>query len=109
MSRLEPRLDAIFRAYREAVPEPEPGPQFMPGLWERIEARRRYTWRMRRWAGGFVTAAVALCTLMAAFLIWPSSSNSTVYTSTYIDLLRDEMAIAYLVDASLEAPDGAEQ
>ncbi|MGH9672851.1 MAG: hypothetical protein ACRD44_06680, partial [Bryobacteraceae bacterium] len=68
----------------------------------------RYRWRMRRWAGGFVTAAVALCTLMAAFLVWPSSSNSTVYTSTYIDQLRDEMAIAYLVDASLEAED-AEQ
>ena len=34
------RLDALFRAYREACPAPEPSANFMPNLWQRIEARQ---------------------------------------------------------------------
>lgn len=107
MSRFdEERLDALFRAYRDAFPDPEPSPGFMPGLWEKIEARRRYSWSLRRWAGGFVTAAAAVCMLMAVFLVWPVSSNQSVYTSTYIEALGDDMVMAYLVDGPDDAAEG---
>ena len=35
------RLDALFRAYRQACPDPEPSADFMPRLWLKIEARER--------------------------------------------------------------------
>ncbi len=109
MSHFDDRLDAIFREYRAAVPDPEASPEFMPRLWERIESRRRETWSLRRFAGGFVTAAAAICMLMAAILVWPNSANQSVYTSTYLDALGDDMEIAYLVDASDVAQEGAQR
>ena len=36
----EAKLDALFAEYRGAVQEPEPSRDFMPGLWQKIEARR---------------------------------------------------------------------
>ena len=36
----EEQIDALFRAYRDACPTPEPGPNFMPDLWQKIEARQ---------------------------------------------------------------------
>lgn len=108
MRHIDDRLDAIFREYREAMPDPEASPEFMPRLWDRIESRRRYTWSLRRWAGGFVTAAAAIC-MMAAILIWPNTGNHSVYTSTYLDALGDDMEIAYLVDASDVSQEGAQR
>ncbi len=37
----EAQLDALFQAYLEACPAPEPSANFMPQLWQRIEARQR--------------------------------------------------------------------
>ncbi len=34
------KLDALWVEYRNACPDPEAGAGFMPGLWQRIEARR---------------------------------------------------------------------
>jgi hypothetical protein len=34
------KLDGMFQEYRAALPDVEPGARFMPGLWQRIEARR---------------------------------------------------------------------
>jgi hypothetical protein len=109
VSDFDGRLETIFREYRAATPDPEASAEFMPRLWERIESRRRYTWSLRRWAGGFVTAAAAICMLMAAILVWPSTTNRSVYTSTYLDALGDDMEIAYLVDASDVSQEGGSQ
>ena len=45
------KLDALFTEYRAACPDPEPGADFMPALWRRIEARRTATVSVfRHWA-----------------------------------------------------------
>ena len=36
----ETKLDALFAEYRDAIPNQEVGASFMPGLWQKIEARR---------------------------------------------------------------------
>jgi hypothetical protein len=37
----ETKLDALFAEYRDAIPQPEEtSSTFMPGLWQKIEARR---------------------------------------------------------------------
>lgn len=34
------KLDALFAQYRDAMPDQDAGSSFMPGLWQKIEARR---------------------------------------------------------------------
>jgi len=36
------KLDALFTEYRSACPDPEPSADFMPAMWKRIEASRRF-------------------------------------------------------------------
>jgi hypothetical protein len=84
----EERLDALFQAYREACPDPEPSPNFMPVLWQRIEARQTFTFSLRRMASGFVTAALALSLALGVYMAIPR--NSQVYSAqSYIEALAD--------------------
>jgi hypothetical protein len=82
-------LDDVFAAYREALPDRDVSPSFTPELWRRIEQGRRTVFSFPRFARGFVTAALALCFAMAA-VNWPSASNYSAATLTYVDVLDDE-------------------
>ncbi len=98
-------LDRLFAAYREACPAPEPSADFMPGIWRRIEARRRVTALVPRWAAAFVAAAAALCLLMGVYLLVPRPAESPVYTATYLDTLEESPALetlAYMEVVSFE-------
>ncbi len=63
----EDRLAELFRIYREACPDPEPGPDFMPGLWAKVEARRRSARTLWRWTEAFVATAMALTLALAVY------------------------------------------
>ena len=78
-------LNTLFRAYRDACVPPEPSANFMPQLWQRIEARQRFSFFFGRVARGFVTAAIAASLGMAIYLATPR--NSSVYATTYFDVL----------------------
>jgi hypothetical protein len=81
----EERLNALFQAYGEACVAPEPGANFMPQLWQRIESRQTFSFFFGRVARGFVTAAVAATLAMALYLTVPRGSST--YSSTYIEVL----------------------
>ena len=84
---MKERLDALLRAYRDAVPDQEPGAQFMPRLWERIEAQRSASLSFRHLAQRFVTACAAICLFLGVLLIVPSAPPSVFSTGTYLDVL----------------------
>lgn len=88
MKYMERKLASLWVKYREACPDPEPSSEFMPQLWERIEARRQATVSMlfRRWAEVCVMAALALSLLVSVLLI-PHSQRLPVYQFTYLDVL----------------------
>ncbi len=87
----EERLAALFRAYSEVCGEPQGSPEFMPRLWEKIEARQRSASFFRRLAGGLATAAAGLSFVL--FLATaPKPVNSNFYTSTYLEVLAAEHA-----------------
>ena len=88
MDYMERKLASLWVKYREACPDPEPGPEFMPQLWERIEARRQAAMSLllRRWAEVCVMAALALSMLVSTLLI-PHSQRLPVYQFTYLDVL----------------------
>jgi hypothetical protein len=82
------QLDALLHAFREACPAPEASANFMPNLWQRIEARQSFTFSLGRMAGAFVTAALALSLALGVFLSLPSSS--TYYSQSYVETLEDQ-------------------
>ncbi len=89
--RLETGLDELFEAYRDACPDPEPSPDFMPRLWARIEGRRQmqdaFAWR--RWAEAFLSLAVVTCLLIVVLQVLPPAT-SAYERSTYIEQLSED-------------------
>jgi len=80
-------LDALFHAYRDAIPDPEPSANFMPELWRRIEERQRSMFFLGRWARAFVTAAAVLTLAMAAYSYIPHASTSMFSVESYVEAL----------------------
>ena len=91
------RLDALFRAYRAACPDRDPSTNFMPELWQRIEARQTFTFSFRRMANAFVTAGLALTVALGVYMAMPSKQASNSYTISYLQALAD--------NTSLDTPD----
>ncbi len=79
-------LSQLFAEYRESLPDPDASPEFMPRLWEQIEARQASTRTLERWARALVTAAAAASLLMGVFLA-RTQQVSPFYTGTYLELL----------------------
>jgi hypothetical protein len=91
MDRMKDRLDALWAEYRQATPDPEAGPDFMPKLWHKIEARRVETTSVfRRLAQICVMATVALALIMGAVLVPTSRNEEVFYSGTYVDALAAE-------------------
>src|SRR5436305_4830215 len=84
----EEKIDCLFRAYRDACVPLEPGVNFMPNLWARIESRQRFTFSFRRMANALTTAAVALSLVLAVYMSIPRS-NSVDYNQTYVEALAE--------------------
>jgi|ERR1700735_4152732 len=91
------KLDAMFQEYRAALPDAEPGARFMPGLWQRIEARRASSlWIFRRLAQVCVGATLALTIVMGAFLIPRLERAAPIYSSSYVDELAADHPNTYV-------------
>ena len=87
----ETRLDALFSAYREACPDRDPGADFMPHLWQKIEARERVSNVFARLARNLVTAALALSTLLG-LAVSLSSRGAPLPSESYVEVLAEDHA-----------------
>lgn len=83
----EERLDALLSSYREACDIGEVNPNFMPGLWRKIEKTKAATFSFRRIAKSFVTAAAALSLTLGAISFVPIHQFTSVSTATYVETL----------------------
>ena len=84
---LPAEIRAIFASYREALSDIEPGANFMPQLWTRIDAQRNVTFSFGRLAKRFVSVAVASCLAMSILFLTPMHEMSPIYGATYLDAL----------------------
>jgi hypothetical protein len=89
----EERMDALFRAFA-ACPTPEPSVNFMPTLWQKIEARQQFTFSLRRMANAFAAAAVAVTLALSVYMYIPRSASSVVPGQTYVDVLAESHPLA---------------
>jgi len=89
--RNEKKLDALFWAYQAACPDREPSANFMPGVWQRIEARQDFTFSFRRMASGFVTVAAALTLVLGVYMSLPHmrALSAPQVQVSYLEALAD--------------------
>ena len=87
----EARLDALFEAYRAACPDREASANFMPLLWQRIEARQSVSVVFSRLARNLMTAALALSILLGLVVSFSGSrAGGQLPSETYVEVLADE-------------------
>ncbi|MCS7026474.1 MAG: hypothetical protein NZV14_16880 [Bryobacteraceae bacterium] len=88
----------LLAAYRQACPDVELSPTFMPGLWQKIERRRSLPVLMGRFVRLFAGASAVLCLLMMALLFVSPVSQPL----SYLDVLHQENQTEMLAYADLE-------
>ena len=87
----EGRLSRLFAAYRDALGDPEPSPQFLPAIWKRIDAAKPSSWifPLQQFAVRLVAAsalAAAILTGSAMFTAHRAADAGDLGAS-YVDLL----------------------
>jgi len=86
------RLDELFQAYRESLPDREAGANFMPQMWSKIEMREASTNWFGSMAKALVTAALATSFILG-LLISSMNQSSAYYNGTFVDaLVKDHAA-----------------
>jgi len=105
----EARLDELFRAYSVACEPREINPNFMPELWQKIEATQSAMFSFRRIAKAFVTVAAGLTLVLAGFQALPYREVSPVFSATYVEALADHIDIDAPDLARPELPDFSEE
>lgn len=86
----ERELDGLWSSYRESMPDTEPSSEFMPKLWQNIEARQRS--RITAWTkltGAFVSVSLALC-LVFTIASAVEDRLMPAHASSYIDALSED-------------------
>ncbi len=91
-SEREHILQGLFQQYREALPDTEPSPNFMPAIWQKIEARQSTSRLFGKVARGFVSAAMAVSCMLALFVFLPRGQNSAFEAGSYVEILAADHA-----------------
>ena len=102
---MEGKLDSLFAAYRSALPDPDAGAGFMPGVWRRIEARRAVPASVRHLAQSFITAAAAICLFLSVLLLKPSNPAPVFTMASYVEVLAADAAAERLAYADISRDD----
>ena len=86
MTNNDSGLDDLFASYRSACPEPDPGANFMPGLWHRIESRHSFRFVFQQLARPLMAGSAALVVLLLILNI-VSSQHARLSDPSYVDAL----------------------
>ncbi len=86
----ERRLDRLFAAYRDACPDLDGSPNFMPRVWEAIEQSKPISWifPMRMWAQRLIVGTSLTAALVLAYVAFHQRSASPA--AGYADALTAE-------------------
>lgn len=92
MNADDPKLDRLFQLYRASCPEVEPSADFMPVIWQKIEARRSFSFAFQRVARALAAAAVAIGLLMTG-LNAAGEGKNVIIAPTYADALAADHTV----------------
>ena len=77
-------LDQLFQQYRSACPDLEPGANFMPALWKKIESRRNLWFHFGRLGKNALAMSGALCLVLLALNFTTSPEVITNYADAFL-------------------------
>lgn len=100
MENQDQQLDELFGQYRAACPDVDPGANFMPQVWARIDARRKSERGLMRWANSFATATGLLVLVLGVLLY---RNPNPLPQRAYIEKLTDEISEDYFLEAAYVA------
>lgn len=89
MEQLDRDLDGLLAQYRGDIGEPEASVNFMPRLWQKIEAKRNLTFKFRRLTQLFVGTAAAICLLIAGVSTALPPGRASQPHGSYLDVLAE--------------------
>ncbi len=92
MENRDVELDGLFRRYREACSEVEPDVNFMPVLWQKIEARQNFYSVFERFGRTLTAASAALCLLLLVLNVFSRSAVFPIAPSYADALMADHTA-----------------
>ena len=97
-------LDRLFQEYRTACPDVEPGTDFMPRLWQRIEGRRNLWFHFSRLGTNALAISAGLCLVLLAMNL----AAPPQVAANYVDALLPDDAVGqvYYSEAQRPAPEG---
>lgn len=99
----EKKLNELFSAYRQAMPDFEGGADFMPGLWAKIEKRQSQSTVWFAWTRAILAGATVAGVLLVGFSVWSPFERSVYYETSYVEALDandDVVVMAALHPAS---------
>lgn len=100
MANHDQQLDELLRNYRAACPDTDASANFMPGVWARIEARKKSELWLVRWVNSFATAAAVVVMVLGIMLY---RNPNPLPQRAYIEKLTDEISEDYFLDAAYVA------
>jgi hypothetical protein len=103
----EPDLDRLFERYARACPETEAGANFMPALWQRIDARRGFSFKLASYARILAMSAASLCLAAGIFEISSYGPKQQLASKHFVDVLDDDddsEALIYGVTTPADQP-----
>ena len=96
-------LDQFFQRYRQSCPEVEPSVNFMPTLWQKIEARHSFPFIFRKWGRSLATVSAVLCLLLLALnLVAPHPQMAVSYPDAL--LAEGSAEQTYYTEALVSTP-----
>jgi hypothetical protein len=95
ISNSDERLDRLFLEYREACEPSDVSANFMPALWQKIEARQSSFWAFRKISGWFVAASAAASAVLALALLTTPSVSPNLTADTYVEALAADHIAEY--------------
>ncbi|HUS05039.1 MAG TPA: hypothetical protein VMZ52_01995 [Bryobacteraceae bacterium] len=96
---LPSELQAAFAAYRNALPDPDPEANFMPGLWSRIEAKQKVNHGIGLFARRLIAGAGVCCLILSGLIVTPLAQSPV--TASYVDVLANEHVDEVAVEAEV--------
>jgi len=99
----ESKLNELFSAYRQEMPDFDGGAEFLPGMWAKIESRKSQSSIWFAWTRAILAGATCAGALLVGFSVWSPLERSSYYETSYVEALdasHDVVVMAALHPAS---------
>jgi hypothetical protein len=90
MNSDEQNLDRLLERYSRACPDVAPSAGFMPGLWQRIDARKGFSFKLASYARILAMSAASLCLAAGLFEISAYGPAKQLAANHFVDILDDD-------------------